>query len=313
MAFDPAQSTGDVWGFVKEHPVGIAVAVLGVVVLIYLYENSGSSAPTATGSADDSAINAAAAIQAAQTSANEQTAVAGIAAGVTNNQTTAAQTVALAQIQGQNDANAAAATATLGSAYYGAATEISANNTAGAIAATQAQETEQLSQNQTIASEFGNLSGVLTNFGNNTQSMVNNLNASPTTTGAPLAAVQPTLISPDFGLAAMTGGANAVYASIASVFNAQQQNAASEALANQENTTNANAAVSIAQTKAGATSGALSTMTGWLSSLFGSFSGSVAATAPTTAAPNMQTLASTNLAPLAAGPLGFTPSNISEF
>jgi hypothetical protein len=186
MAFDPSghvsQTSGDVWGFIKNHPMGIAIAVGALVILFILLSKGGSAAaPTSVAVPVDPTADAAA-VQSSQIAANAQTALGTIAAGVTNNQTAAAQTVALATIQGQNDSTAAAATANIASSYYGAATAISESNTAAAIAQTQAQAAEQISGNSTTASEFANLAQTITAYGGNTQSILNGLN----TTGASL-------------------------------------------------------------------------------------------------------------------------------
>lgn len=184
MAFD----IGGAEGFIKAHPIESAVGGLAIVLVVwYLVASGSSSAPVAaTGSTDDTATEAAAAIQAAQVTANSQTAAATIQAGVTDNQTAAAQTVALATLQGQNDANAAAATASIADAYYGAATDISANNSATAIAGISAQASEQQNQDTLLTSEFSNLASVLTSYGQNVQalgSLVNPTSLAPTVMG----------------------------------------------------------------------------------------------------------------------------------
>lgn len=160
-------------GFVKAHPYATAGIGVGVVVVVWLLvaNSGGSSTTAASGSTDDTATEAAAALSENQQNLNAQVDQAQIQAGVTNNQTAAAQAVALAQTQGATQTAVAASAATAASAYYGAATEISANNSAVAIAQTQAQTTQQADQDNLLASEFSSLAGVISNFGSQTASI----------------------------------------------------------------------------------------------------------------------------------------------
>lgn len=160
MADSPIAGAGS---FIQEHPYETAaIAVVGVLLVWYLFA-SGSSTPASTTGVDTT--GAAAAVQAAQTAANEATSQASIAAGVTNNQTAAAQAVALANLNAQQTAAVAAATAQVGVAGYTAAAEIATANASTANTALQAGEAEQLSNNATIASEFSTLGSALTSFG----------------------------------------------------------------------------------------------------------------------------------------------------
>lgn len=347
MAFDPAhhvsQTSGDVWGFIKGHPMGIAIAVGALVILFILLSKGGSSAPSSVAVPVDPTADAAA-VQNAQIAANGQTAIATIAAGVTNNQTAAAQTVALATIQGQNDATAAAATANIASSYYGAATAISESNTAAAIAQTQAQAAEQISGNTTTAAEFSDLAKTITAYGGNVQSILNGLN----TTGA---GIQHDVVSSVSGgsnpsaitftpqallpipsgagavggspFAAITGallGQSAINSTVATNSTIMAQNTAGQAAANSANIAIAasSAASQTAQTAAVAASGqsifsgltgaaanGISTMTGWLSQLTGAFGGAVAASKPVTPSVNLAQLQNANSALLLGNPTFF--------
>lgn len=199
MAFDPGAQAKNLEGFAKQHPLATVGIVVGVFVLVWYLVSSGSSSSTsttaATGSSSDATTQAAADIQSAQTSANEQTAIAQIAAGVTNNQTAAAQAVSLATISGQTQAAVAASAATTASAYYGAETAISGNNSAVAIAGLQAQSTEQTSENTLLSSEFSNLADVLKSFGNNAQAITTSGNSSQVALGESANALTASLAS----------------------------------------------------------------------------------------------------------------------
>lgn len=154
--------TGGTENFLKAHPYASAGIVLGVVLVVWWLVSRGSSAPQAgSGVVDDTGTADAAAIQAAQIGANGQLAQAQIQAGVLNNQTAAASQVALAQIGGQ--------TAT---AQFNSAAEIATSNSAVAIAASQIQGDEQLSNNATLASEYADLSSVLNGMFNSTSNTV---------------------------------------------------------------------------------------------------------------------------------------------
>jgi len=168
MAADLTSSTSS---FVEQHPMASAGIALGVVLIVWYMVSANSGASTASSGTDTT--SAAADELAAQTAANATTAQQSIAAGVTNNQTTAAQTVDLANIQAQLSASLGASNATLGSAYYSSAGEIASSNASVANTALMAQSYEQISNNQTIASEYSDLASTLTSFGNNYQSIAN--------------------------------------------------------------------------------------------------------------------------------------------
>ena len=191
--------------FVEEHPYATAaIAVVGVVLIWYMF--SGSSSGSTAGSGPTDTSGAAAAVQAAQTAANEATAQSTIAAGVTNNQTAAAQTVALAQIQGNVAAANAAASAATATAYYGAAGEVATANSNTAIAAITAGAQEQLSNNNLLKSEFSNLASVLATFGESSQQTAQILEENRTqVTTAALPYVSPTQA---YGLVSQAQGAN---------------------------------------------------------------------------------------------------------
>lgn len=318
--FDPGSTSGGVVSFIEDHPLGIALAV-GGLVLLFVLMGSGSSAPVATGSTDDSSTQAAAAITGAQIAGNTSTALATIAAGVTNNQTAAAQTVALATLQGQNDATAAAATATLGSAYYGAASHISDNNTAAFIANTQATATEQVAGDQATAAEFGNLASVLTAFGANSTSILNGLVKAGMPTAANGSGVTLTGVAPNITPLSLAGSGNA-YGAYATIVQHDVDAGLAVASANQQNETNTAAAVNInaANNAARASSlasltttvnGGLKTFGTWLSQFTGAFNTAVASNAPKTTQTTIGDLNTAN-----AGLLGNAPnfgSNFSPF
>ena len=166
---DPAVG-GGVMDFVKEHPYAVGGCALALVVVIWYMQSSSSS--TASGNTgDNSSTDAAAAVQQTQTQANEALAAAGIAAGVTNNQTAAAQTVALAQAQAQVAAVTAAGTAQVGTAYYGAISEVAASNAATQIAGYQAQTAQVESENTAASNEYGSLATLLKSLGGNAQAL----------------------------------------------------------------------------------------------------------------------------------------------
>jgi len=262
MAFDPGQTGGDVWGFIKEHPAGIAIAVGGLVVLFILLSRGGSSAPQSVAVPVDPTADAAA-VQGQQIAVNGQTAIATIAAGVTNNQTAAAETVALATIQGQNDATAAAATAGIANSYYNAATAISDNNTSAAIASINARSAEQISSNANTASEFADLAKTVASFGGNTQSILDSLNStgaaiqkdvvSSVSGGSGAITFQPTnvtlggtTVSPLDLSGLSLPGDTGYYAGVIQI----KQHQADVASAAAQNTVNANAATAIAASNA---------------------------------------------------------------
>jgi hypothetical protein len=330
---DPASGSSAFSGvgqFVEEHRTA-AIVIGGVVFVFVMYEIlKPSPAPVqqvATAPSDTASINAAGQIQSTQIAANSASALATIAAGVTNNQTAAAQTVALAQLQGQTDASVAAAAATTASAYYGAATSIAASNTAGLIAQTQAQRDEQIAGDSTIASEFSNLSNLLAKYGTTTQALVAGLNAgSPGS--APAVGVIPNLQGPvapntgeGLGLAMATGSAwlgiqdemvqNQIALSTNNQINAN--NASLVALAAQENDANNAAANARFTSLTGTVNGAVSTMTGWLSSLFGAFNTTAANVKPATNAPSATTISQINAGLLAGGPTLPSAAGLSHF
>jgi len=154
MTFDP----GAMEGFVKEHPLGVALGALGIVLVIWwaVASNSSSSAAsapaTSASSTGDAGITAAAGIQSAQ-----------IAAGVANN------------------AAAIAGTTAQSSAYYNAATEIANTNLGYVQTAYASQVLEQSSQNNTISSEFSALAATLASFGSDLQSQTVGPSSSQTT------------------------------------------------------------------------------------------------------------------------------------
>lgn len=201
MADSPIAGAGS---FIQEHPYETAaIAVVGVILVWYLFA-SGSSTPASTTGVDTT--GAAAAVQAAQTAANEATSQASIAAGVTNNQTAAAQTVALAQLNAQQTAAVAAATAQVGVAGYNAAAEIATANASTANTALQAGEAEQLSNNATIAKEYSTLGQVLVGFGSQSASTANVIQE--TNAQAAIAALPYVGPSQAYGLISQAQGAN---------------------------------------------------------------------------------------------------------
>jgi hypothetical protein len=148
---------------IQEHPYMVAGGALVVVLIVWYLVGSGSSSSAAVAPSNNTSADAAA-LAAAQDASNAQIAQAQIAAGVTNNQTAAAQAVSLAQMQAQTDQVVAAATALGQQAQYNAAAEIAGSNASVAIASTQAQSAEQLSNNATLQSEFSSLAGVLNGY-----------------------------------------------------------------------------------------------------------------------------------------------------
>jgi len=177
--------------WITDHPYASAGIAVGTLVIVW-YLMSGSSATTAAASTD---TTGAADVVAAQLAANEQLAATNAQAGVTNNQTSAAQTVALAQVQAQTDATTAAAqvtdnqtaaaqavalasiqgqtdaavassTAIAQSAQFNALAEVANSNASVINTMTNASAAEQLSNNATLQSEFGNLGYTLSNMFN---------------------------------------------------------------------------------------------------------------------------------------------------
>jgi hypothetical protein len=148
--------TSSTTGFIKGHPYWTAGIVLGVVLVVWWLVSSGSATTattTASGTTDDTGTTDAAAIQAAQLTANSNLAQAQLAANALNNQTAAGQTVALASIAGQQ-----------AGAAYEADASVASSNSAVAIAQAQVQGDEQLSNNATLASEYADLSATLASY-----------------------------------------------------------------------------------------------------------------------------------------------------
>jgi hypothetical protein len=324
VAFDPAGAEG----FIKQHPVGVAVGGLAIVLVVWYLVSSGSSTTTAaSGSTDDTATEAAAALQAAQVTANSQTAAATIAAGVTNNQTAAAQTVALAQLQSTNDGNAAAATASVANAYYGAATDISANNSAVAVAGIGAQAAEQQDQDTLLSSEFGNLASVLTSFGNNTQSIVNNTTNASVSLGQGMASPATGYSSLFSNLLPITGGAIGGGSPFDTITQALLGQSAINSTVDQNATiigidtgltqnamnNSSNFANSALQSNAATTGGTISNFGSWITGLLGSFGSSQTASAPVTPSVNVSGVVAQNIAPLSNSPPQVASSTITPF
>lgn len=191
--------TGGTENFLKQHPYAAAGIVLGVVLVVWWLVSSGSSAtPVAgTGSTDDTGTTDAAAIQAAQLTANGNLATAQLSAQALNNQTAAGLQIGLASIAGQQASTVAQSVAAGQVAQFNSAAEIAASNSGVAIAQAQVQGDEQLSNNATLASEYASLGGLLSNFfgaagasgatapfGTATQSSSANTNAGTTSGGA---------------------------------------------------------------------------------------------------------------------------------
>lgn len=158
--------TGGTENFLKQHPYAAAGIVLGVVLVVWWLVSSGSSAtPVAgTGSTDDTGTTDAAAIQAAQLTANGNLATAQLSAQALNNQTAAGLQIGLASIAGQQASTVAQSVAAGQVAQFNSAAEIAASNSGVAIAQAQVQGDEQLSNNATLASEYASLGGLLSNF-----------------------------------------------------------------------------------------------------------------------------------------------------
>jgi len=157
----PADIVHHTGSWITEHPYASAGIAVGTLVIVW-YLMSGSSAPAAaTSTASDTG---AASIVAAQIAANASTANTAAAAQVTNNQTAASQAVSLAQIQATHDTAVAQATASTKIAQYNDSASIAASNNSVTTAYINASAAEQLSNNNTLASEFSALAGVLNSY-----------------------------------------------------------------------------------------------------------------------------------------------------
>lgn len=317
--------------FVKEHQTATVVIGGGVALVFvwYFFSSSSTPAPAAATTTVDPTADAAA-IQAAQVSANSQTALATVAAGVTNNQTAAAQTVALAQLQTTTQSNVAASAAASSSAYYGAATEIAGANSAVAIADSQAQQVEQTSQNNLLASEFGSLASVLSGYGTAIQSMVNSNTAAGVAFGGQAASVassanaasaaasaasasdisslESLIASPMFSYGAPGGWLNQqTYGNQQPWLTSELQTLVAGGVGSGVSGGGADGGLaaiagSTTATAASSTAAASGTFLSFMSGLLGAFNVSSTASAPKTAAPSALDIANTNLRPLAGGP-----------
>lgn len=142
MAFDPA----DAKGFIEQHPLGVAVGGLAVVLVIWWMVASGSSSSSQTAAQAPATdpTGAAATVAAAQIAANAQT----------------------AQI-------AAAGAASNVNAYYTAATEITATNASTLQTDMNVQGATITSGQNDIAAEFATLASTFASFGQSLQGIVN--------------------------------------------------------------------------------------------------------------------------------------------
>ena len=170
MADPVSTSPSDVWGMAKAHPYAVAGGIAALVLLIWYFESasSSSSATTSSGAAtSNDPTGDAAAISAAQIAANAATAQGAQTLQGTQSTNDMLTTLGLANLT-------ANANATTGSAYYNSLSEISASNSATAIASLEAGDFEQVANDQTISNEFGNLSALLATYADGYQGIVSN-------------------------------------------------------------------------------------------------------------------------------------------
>jgi len=166
---DPASNpaTG-AWDMAKKHPYAVGGAIFGLVLVIWYYQSSSTTATTSSGAAtSNDPTGDAAAITSAQIAANEATAQGAQTLQGTQSTNDMLTTLGLASLT----ANSVAST---GSSYYNSLSEISASNSATAIASLEAGDFEQTANDQTVSNEFGDLSALLASYAGSYQNIVSN-------------------------------------------------------------------------------------------------------------------------------------------